>query len=98
MIDPYITHGRVRIAGFAEVDLPVATFPPIVTRKPRRINVTVPEQLLEELQLSADMEGRSLSSLCCYLLETGMEQRKPPLVTPVQAGRNGVLTTSPARL
>ena len=48
----------------------------VMYRKPRRINVTVPELLLEELQELADYEGRSLSSLCCHLLEVGAEQRK----------------------
>jgi CopG-like RHH_1 or ribbon-helix-helix domain, RHH_5 len=57
------------------------TYPPmaaslVMFRKPKRINVTVPELLLEELQQIADYEGRSLSSLCCHLLETGAEQRK----------------------
>ena len=48
----------------------------VMFRKPKRINVTVPELLLEELQEIADYEGRSLSSLCCHLLEIGAEQRK----------------------
>jgi metal-responsive CopG/Arc/MetJ family transcriptional regulator len=48
----------------------------VMFRKPKRINVTVPELLLEELQEIADYEGRSLSSLCCHLLEVGAEQRR----------------------
>ena len=48
-------------------------------RKPRRINVTVPEVLLELLQATADYEGRSLSSLCCHLLETGIKEKADAL-------------------
>lgn len=45
-------------------------------RRPRRINVTVSETLLEGLQRSADDEGRSLSNLCAHLLESGLERRQ----------------------
>jgi predicted HicB family RNase H-like nuclease len=48
-----------------------------MNRKPRRINVTVPEAVLEQLQAAADREGRSLSSLCSHLLEVGIQQRDP---------------------
>lgn len=50
----------------------------LMLRKPRRINVTVPEVLLERLQQTADYEGRSLSSLCAHLLEIGMDGRANP--------------------
>lgn len=46
-------------------------------KKPRRINVTVPDMLFEELQERADFEGRSLSSLCAFLLESGLQTRLP---------------------
>ena len=57
--------GRIVPEGFA-------------VRRPRRINVTVSETLLEGLQRSADDEGRSLSNLCAYLLEIGLERRQSP--------------------
>lgn len=47
-----------------------------MTRKPRRINATVSHQLFNQLQALADIQGRSLSSLCAYLLETSIEQRR----------------------
>jgi hypothetical protein len=45
-------------------------------KRPRRVNVTVSEALLEGLQRCADDEGRSLSNLCAHLLETGLERRQ----------------------
>jgi len=47
-----------------------------MTRKPRRINITVSDQLFNQLQTMADQQGRSLSSLCAYLLEVSVEQRQ----------------------
>jgi len=61
----------IKSVHFALVDTRQSMF-----RKPKRINVTVPELLLEQLQEIADYEGRSLSSLCCHLLEVGAQERQ----------------------
>lgn len=41
-------------------------------RKPQRVTITVPGVLVDKLHRRADVEGRSLSNLCAYLLETAM--------------------------
>ena len=45
-----------------------------VFRSPRRISITVPHSAFCELQNRSDMEGRSLSNLAAYLLETALER------------------------
>jgi hypothetical protein len=41
----------------------------LIQRTPKRLTATLPWQVVENLQLRADMEGRSLSNLVAYLLE-----------------------------
>jgi hypothetical protein len=41
-------------------------------RKPQRVTITVPGALVDKLNNRATVEGRSLSNLCAYLLESAM--------------------------
>jgi hypothetical protein len=41
----------------------------LMRRKPQRVCATLPWHLHQQLQLQADMEGRSLSNLISHLLE-----------------------------
>jgi hypothetical protein len=45
-------------------------------RKPQRITITIPYGLWKTLQDRADHEGRSLSNLCCYVLESALEYKR----------------------
>ena len=46
----------------------------LVFRRPRRITITVPHHAFSALQQRSDLEGRSLSNLAAYLLETCLDQ------------------------
>jgi hypothetical protein len=39
-------------------------------RRPRRITLTINQATFERLQVLCDEQGRSLSNLCAYVLET----------------------------
>lgn len=39
-------------------------------RRPRRITLTINQATFERLQALCDEQGRSLSNLCAYVLET----------------------------
>lgn len=41
-------------------------------RKPQRVTITMSAALFERLQARAMVEGRSLSNLCAYLLESSV--------------------------
>jgi len=41
-------------------------------RSPRRVTITVPYALYAELQARSDQQGRSLSNLAAFLLETAV--------------------------
>jgi hypothetical protein len=41
----------------------------VLKRAPRRLSVTVSDALFLQLQQMADLQGRSTSNLCAYLLE-----------------------------
>jgi len=41
-------------------------------RKPQRVTITLNAALIEKLQHRALVEGRALSNLCAFLLETAM--------------------------
>jgi len=43
-------------------------------RKPVRICLTIPHHLRQSLLSRADEEGRSLSNLCAFLLESAMDR------------------------
>lgn len=42
----------------------------------KRIQVTVPDRLAEELEKWADYDGRPVSNLCAYLLECAVNEAK----------------------
>jgi hypothetical protein len=46
----------------------------LVFRRPRRITITVPHHAYSALQQRSDLEGRSLSNLAAYLLETSLDE------------------------
>jgi hypothetical protein len=53
---------------------------PTVPPKPRRITVTIPSKLYQYLVDRSDREGRSLSNLVAFLLETELSAPgRPPL-------------------
>lgn len=45
---------------------------PLLPPTPRRITVTIPSKLYGELVERSDREGRSLSNLVAFLLETAL--------------------------
>lgn len=44
----------------------------ILHRKPRRISITLSFYVYEELLKRSDLEGRSVSNLCAFLLEEAL--------------------------
>lgn len=48
-------------------------------RRPRRLTITIPQNVLEQLERCALQEGRSLSNLAAYLLERALQNRTPVL-------------------
>ena len=44
-------------------------------RSPRRVTITLPFATYQDLQDRADGEGRSLSNLAAFLLESGLQER-----------------------
>lgn len=44
----------------------------IAQRSPRRLSVTIPFTLHQQLLERSDLEGRSVSNLAAYLLERGL--------------------------
>jgi hypothetical protein len=46
---------------------------PIQFRKPRRLSVTINEQLYQRLLRDSDQQGRSLSNYAAFLLENALE-------------------------
>ena len=42
----------------------------------KRVQVTVPDRLAEELEKWADYDGRPVSNLCAYLLERAVNDAK----------------------
>jgi len=47
-------------------------------RSPRRLTVTLPYTLYEALVERSDLEGRSLSNLAAFLLETALQGNGSP--------------------
>ena len=54
-------------------------------RSPRRVSITLPLATFEELQVRADGEGRSLSNLAAFLLETSLKVPAAAAVASVAA-------------
>lgn len=45
-----------------------------LTRKPRRMTITLPDKTFNDLAARSYREGRSMSNLSAFLLEQAMEQ------------------------
>jgi hypothetical protein len=43
-------------------------------RKPRRVSVSLPQQVVNDLVEMADQQGRSLSNIAAFLLETRLRE------------------------
>jgi len=52
-----------------------------VFRSPKRVTITLPNATFEELQSRADGEGRSLSNLAAFLLESSLQPPVPETPT-----------------
>lgn len=52
---------------------------PALFRSPRRITVTLALNTYEQLQQRCDQEGRSLSNLAAFLLETSLQPHSDPI-------------------
>jgi CopG-like RHH_1 or ribbon-helix-helix domain, RHH_5 len=50
---------------------------PVLFRSTKRLTITVAHSTLEALVQRSSDEGRSLSNLAAYLLESSLEQRFP---------------------
>lgn len=60
--------------------LSTPSFSPTLPPKPQRITVTIPSKLHQDLVDRSDREGRSLSNLVAFLLETALSKSgSPPL-------------------
>lgn len=45
----------------------------LMTRKPKRVSITVSHKVLDRLQRASDEQGRSTSNLAAYLLEAALD-------------------------
>jgi hypothetical protein len=45
-----------------------------LTKAPKRISVTVPGSLFARLEICSVQQGRSISNLCAFLLESACDQ------------------------
>ncbi|MBM5827665.1 MAG: hypothetical protein FJ050_06370 [Cyanobacteria bacterium M_surface_7_m2_040] len=56
----------------------------VLFRKPQRISITVNHRLYEQLLESSDLQGRSVSNLAAFLLESALEhnQTRQPAAYP----------------
>ncbi len=48
----------------------------LLQRKTQRATITLPQSVLEDLLAIADQDGRSLSNLIAYMVETRLEEYK----------------------
>lgn len=55
-------------------------------RSPRRITITLPYNAFSSLQERSDQEGRSLSNLAAYLIESSLDN---PNQAPLTWGHRG---------
>ncbi|MFU8885815.1 MAG: ribbon-helix-helix domain-containing protein [Cyanobacteriota bacterium] len=47
-------------------------------RTPKRISVSIPQAIYEDLLQQSDLQGRSLSNLAAYILENGLKSLMAP--------------------
>ena len=69
-------------AGSMTSGVPSAARLQVVQRSPRRVSVTIPHSLYEELLKRSDLEGRSVSNLAAFLLEFGLQSLSQPPSAP----------------
>lgn len=69
--------GATPVSGSVAIAQPAALKPAF--RSPRRVTITLPYATFQELQARADGEGRSLSNLAAFLLESAL---KGPALAP----------------
>ncbi|WP_256463435.1 ribbon-helix-helix domain-containing protein [Synechococcus sp. W4D4] len=55
-------------------------------RSSQRLSITLPHFLFEALVRRSDAEGRSLSNLAAYLLESSLSGVKGPSALPMSSG------------
>jgi hypothetical protein len=55
-------------------------------RSPRRVTITLPYATYQDLQVRADDEGRSLSNLAAFLLESSLQDKIDLAANPTAAG------------
>jgi hypothetical protein len=48
----------------------------LMQRKTQRVTVSMPQGVMEELLAIADEDGRSLSNLIAFMVESRLEERK----------------------
>jgi hypothetical protein len=53
-------------------------------RQPHRITITISFQVYQELLSRSEEEGRSMSNLCAYLLETSLHHATQSSTKPAQ--------------
>jgi hypothetical protein len=53
----------------------------------KRINITLPDSVVDELESWADAQGRSLANLAAFLLELSVKQAKEKGEIPMQEPR-----------
>lgn len=51
---------------------------PFPLKRPRRLTVTIPQRVMEDLEQRALLQGRSLSNLAAYLLERALSSLSGP--------------------
>lgn len=59
----------------------------LLFRKPKRITITVPDQIYRTLEERSAREGRSISNLAAYLLERAVASEKQSKQTITEGAR-----------
>ena len=65
-------------SAFAPYSLAISAMP-VLFRKPQRISITVSHHLYELLMQCSDLQGRSVSNLAAFLLESALDGVKAQL-------------------
>ena len=60
--------------------------PSALLRSPRRITITLALRTYEQLQQRCDQEGRSLSNLAAFLLETSLHHNGHAMIPAASSG------------
>ena len=67
----------------------------VLFRKPQRISITVNYRLYQQLLESSDLQGRSVSNLAAYLLETALEHIQSQLAEQHSSASAAIHRQSP---